>query len=124
MICDWQIGRLVRSEIIAGPAAAGASVVVPANKQRIGMLISYSNTMTLNSAATSILVDGVEVSHSAFNLPQIMLSLSEHGDLVQKAITVSMVAGSFNTAITSFILPEEILTAALADFKRKCGIWR
>lgn len=122
---DWRLGRLIRSNRIGGGTGATTIVLVPQSSVRIGLLITTFDELNLFNSPVSITDTNTGAQLIAVNAQnnQINMSIMTHGDLVQKALTITMASsGVAIVNVVEFILPEEVLAAGIERFYSEYGI--
>ncbi len=122
-IADWRIGRLIRS--IGYDKPAGASLILPKNMQRVGLIISMDQSgagpgldamfaQTTGGLAAQFWNDGSN---------PYLISMATHGNIPTFGWSIGTEAGLSRFNAVELIMPEEYLEAALESFKSEYSQW-
>lgn len=114
-ISDWRLGRLIVSQAKAWSIADASTLVLPSNRQRVGLLLSHNTILTATAGYIATFEHGTVLAINGIKLDR-MLTIVEHGSLVQERVTISQGSASVAGTFTEFLLPEEYLSAGLDQF--------
>lgn len=120
-ISDWRLGRFIQTNRQNWVIGTGVGLVLPANRQRVGLLVSHDVILTATQGYLASFADGPIVPLNGF-MPYGMFTLTEHGSMVQSQVTIAQLNGAAQGTFTEFTLPENYLAAGLEEFRSKYGI--
>lgn len=122
-ISDWRIGLLLRSVITPIAITSAATIVVPANRQRVGFFLNFNAAASGGGLSADLLCETMPIGrYTAFQVP-LLYTLETHGDLCTRQLTISSnVAGISNGGYIEWFLPENVTSAYIEEFRRNLGL--
>lgn len=118
-LSDWRLGRLIRTKARLVTSAASPGTIINADQQRVGISFCLNNPDVTLPSNVDIFIDGV----CAFNLsaadPYRKLTLANDGDMPTRQFGISTVSISNIVRVVEQWLPENVLSAGLAEFTSK-----
>lgn len=116
---DWRLGRLISTKITAVTPGIGGTFLVPANMQRVGIIIQSFPISTTLVRSPLIDVDGVRMFMLVSTLPILSLNLAQNGSIVTKSFLITTPVEATPIGITEFSLPESYIAAGIEEFSRR-----
>lgn len=119
---DWRLGRLMRSQTTVQTPGIAGNATLPRNPQRVGLMIGVQSTLAIAAQQPVVSVAGVVVLWMRAGENHAMFTMLEHGDLTTRDWSVLTPAAATPISFTEFFLPEEVIAAALEEFKRSLSL--
>lgn len=121
-LMDWQLGRLIRSQVDYNSVPAATTITWPSNPQRVGFsfILSTGGTWVIGPDSQQI---AVGLFPTVSNGLQFHFTLATHGDLPTRFFAARNNGGVTATILTiQYFLPEEYLQYAMEQLKQKYPI--
>lgn len=115
---DWRAGRLIRTVVNTIGFNTGDKLIYPANMQRVGISFYEGLGVTTLTNTAIVTVDNTGQFAVPVNTLGLHFTLATHGDLPTHTFVVSKQAGAPVILVLEYIAPEEMIVAAIEDFKR------
>lgn len=122
-LMDWKLGRLIATQ--ENPKTAGTTLTLKANNQRVGLLMSITETNVL------VTPDSLQGSYRGATgklyLPAgsdpYMVSMTNHGRMSTYDWVFSTLASQEQFSVTEFLLPEEYLDIPIEELRKMYTPW-
>jgi len=114
---------MISSRVQEFSIVAGTNLILPSDRQRVGVIISPTVILT-TSQGFRVDVNGADAFLISASSPRLVLTLADHGSLVQARMQIVDLFGGTVGAFTIMTLPEEYLSAGLEEFQSKYGLKR
>ena len=119
-IGDWRLGKLVTVRVANTTLSIGATLDIPANPNRVGLMLAGTQAST--TSAVKISTDGVFFDSMKSGEFLRLYTLQTHGLLPTLAIRVTGAAASAaEVGVTEFFMPAEYIQTALESYRSEYG---
>jgi len=112
---DIRMGRFARWNTQLFNLGTSTGITIPANRQRIGLIIDSSIVMGGTQGFIITMTDGT-VFTQQYVKDRFEMWLSIHGSIMQQGLTLGLLVGNITGSIVEITMPETYLAAGEREF--------
>lgn len=112
---DIRIGRFARWNTQLFNLGTSVGLTIPANRQRIGLIIDSSIVMSGTQGFLITMTDGTAFTQQ-YVKSIFEMWLFKHGSIMQQGLTISLLLGNITGSIVEITMPEAFLAAGEKEF--------
>lgn len=118
-VSDIRLGRWIRSVKTPFNTTGGAVLSVSPNLQRVGIEFHVNIAIATSASWVNVLNEGSGLGILTLNQLIRRYELQYHGDLVQKAWSVTQGSGNITGNVVEYLLDEQTIAAEFNEFRRR-----